>query len=91
MKKKKDKKEKSEKHEKEREKKTNKDEKRGWHVNKHAAISAFISTKHPDTRGRSPCHTAFTKAVCVLPIPSQQEPSENTMQTHTQWRFGFGL
>ena len=60
-------------------------------ASQHAAISAFISAEHPDTRGRSPWHTAFIKAVCVLVIPSQQEPSENTMQTHTQWLFGFGL
>ena len=58
----------------------------------HAAISAFILAEHPDTRGRSPWHTAFTKAVCVLSIPSQQqEPSENKIQKHTQWLFGFAL
>ena len=58
----------------------------------HTAISAFISAEHPDTQDRSPWHTAFTKAVCVLTISSQQqEPSENTMQTHTVGFFGFWL
>ena len=35
-------------------------------ASQHAAISVFILAEQPDTRGRSPWHTAFTNAVCVL-------------------------
>ena len=33
-------------------------------ASQHAAISDFILVEQPDTRGRSPWHTASTKAVC---------------------------
>ena len=55
-------------------KKKREDEKRGKGKDKqgreeglasqHAAISVFILAEQPDTRGRSPWHTASTKAVC---------------------------
>ena len=35
-------------------------------ASQHAAISAFILAEQPDTRGRSPWHTASTKAVCFV-------------------------
>ena len=79
---KKTRKEKSEKHGKREGKKDKQGREEGLAC-QHAAISAFISAEHSDTRGRSPWRTASMNAVC-LAIPSQQqEPSENTMQTHT--------
>ena len=53
-------------------------------ASQHALTSAFISAEHPLTRGRSPWHTAFTNAVCVAMDDKEQEPSENTNQSHTQ-------
>ena len=51
-------------------------------ASQHALTSAFISVEHPLTRGRSPWHTAFTNAVCVAMDDKEQEPSENTNQSH---------
>ena len=52
----------------------------------HAAISAFILAEHPDTRGRSPWHTAFTKAV-FGPFHHNNKSQVKTQCTHT--RSGF--
>ena len=60
-------------------------------ASQHALTSAFISAEHPLTRGRSPWHTAFTNAVCVAMDDKQQEPSENTNQSHTHSAFGLCL
>ena len=60
-------------------------------ASQHALTSAFISAEHPLTRGRSPWHTAFTNAVCVAMDDKEQEPSENTNQSHTQCAFGLCL
>ena len=35
-------------------------------ASQHAVISDFILAEQPDTRGRSPWHTAFTNAVCFV-------------------------
>ena len=60
-------------------------------ASQHALTSAFISAEHPLTRGRSPWHTAFTNAVCVAMDDKEQEPSENTNQSHTHSAFGLCL
>ena len=68
-------------------KKRGKEDKQGRQdalASQHALTSAFMSAEHPLTRGRSPWHTAFTNAVCVAMDDKEQEPSENTNQSHTQ-------
>ena len=78
-------------------KKRGKEDKQGREeglASQHAVISVFISAEHPDTRGRSPWHTAFTNAVCVFwqSITTNKRQSENTKQTHTVCCFwGFVL
>ena len=53
-------------------------------VSQQAVISAFISAEHPLKRGRSPWHTVSTETMCVAMDDKEQEPSENTNQSHTQ-------
>ena len=74
-------------------KKRGKEDKQGREeglASQHAVISVFISAEHPDTRGRSPWHTAFTNAVCVcFGNQSQQTRGKvkTQMQTHTVCGF----
>ena len=82
--------ERGEKHEKE-----GKEDKQGREegfASQHAAISAFISAEHPDTQGRSPWHTAFTKAVCVFcPFHHNNKSQMKTQCKHTHSGFlGLG-
>ena len=60
-------------------KKRGKEDKQGREeglASQHAVISVFMSAEQPDTRGRSPWHTAFTNAVCVLAINHNKQEAK---------------
>ena len=81
---------KSEKHEKKSRNKTNKDEKRDWHANTQQSMpSSQLNTQTHKVEVLGTLHSQ--RLFVFWPISSQQqEPSENTMQTHTVafWLLG---
>ena len=64
-------------------KKTNKDEKKDWHPNTHSPVlSSRLNTHSHEVEVLGTLHSQ-TLCVCVAMDDKEQEPSENTNQSHT--------